>query len=64
MLDAQDIQKLTEILATKDDIKVIDSRLLNLETQFVQFDKKITHLDDRLTVLEEKQDKVIDILTR
>ena len=64
MLDAQDIQKLTEILATKDDIRVVDSRLLNLETQFVQFDKKITHLDDRLMVLEEKQDKVIDILDK
>lgn len=64
MLDAQGIKQLTEILATKEDIKVIDSSLLNLETKFVSFEQKLTSFDDGLTVLEEKQDRVIDILDK
>jgi energy-converting hydrogenase A subunit M len=43
MLDAQDVQKLVEVLASKTDI---------------------ASLDDRMSVVEQKQDKVIEILDK
>lgn len=106
MLEPQDIQKLTEILATKEDIREIkekikvidgslsgvkdtikvidaclngfessfatlstnvsslDKRMLNLETESVNTGQRLTAIEDRLTVSEEKQDKVIDILDK
>jgi hypothetical protein len=43
MLDAQDIQRLVEVLATKADVAV---------------------LDDKISVIEHKQDKMIEILDK
>jgi chromosome segregation ATPase len=78
MLEAEDIEKLKEVLATKDDIGRIDSRLGAvetglvhvgervgaLETRFNVFDQRMEAVEDTLTVLEEKQDRVITILDK
>lgn len=86
MLEPQDIQKLMEVLATKDDIKriikdelvdtnatllqvkkdVVDisKKVVTLEMNSVMVGQRLNSIDDHLTVLEEKQDRVIDILDK
>jgi DNA-binding ferritin-like protein (Dps family) len=49
MLDAQDIQKLTEVLATKEDFRRLDSRADSLDKKF---DEKFDALGGRMTALE------------
>ena len=71
MLDSQDIQKLVEVLATKEDVHSVekrldglDGRLVNVEVHLSTLSQSITSIDDRMNVLEAKQDQIISILDK
>jgi hypothetical protein len=71
MLESQDIQKLMEVLATKEDIQSVEKRLdgldsclVNGEVQLTALSQSIVSIDDRMNVLEAKQDQIISILDK
>ena len=64
MLEPQDIQKLTEILATKDDINRLEKRMLNLETESVNIGQRLTTMEDRLANLEETVSNLVTVTDR
>lgn len=65
MLEPQDIQKLIEVLASKDDFRGIekkldsmDGRLIAVESQLNVLSQTVVLIEDGMTVLEEKQDQI------
>lgn len=48
MLDSQDIQKLTELLATKEDFRGIETRLDGIDTRLDVMDGRLDGIDTRL----------------
>ncbi len=47
MLEPQDIQKMMEVLATKEDIRGVGKSLSNLDTRLADIDRRLDALDNR-----------------
>lgn len=58
MLTNQDIQKLSKILATKDDIGTIHVRIDRIESRIDRIEIQINHLDINVDSLAKKMDNM------
>jgi predicted nucleic acid-binding Zn-ribbon protein len=52
MITDQDIKKLTEVLATKEDIKALSTNINELASDVVRIEEKVDEIDSRLGNIE------------